>query len=82
MWRSRPRSTEHKDKEPQRASATLTPAGKAVDVTAHDIHEALDAKEIGGRLIVKGCSFRDKIRVLEAIHDLAKKFGVSLRKER
>jgi hypothetical protein len=44
----------------KRESATLTPAGKSVNETAHDIFTSLNVEVKDGRIIAEGCSFASK----------------------
>jgi hypothetical protein len=61
---------------------TFTPAGKFTDKRTSDIYNALDKRELpNGLLLVEGWRFENKERVLEAIHDLAKRLQFELKKQ-
>ena len=61
---------------------TPTPAGKVTDAMASDIYGALEKCELpNGLLLVEGWHFENKERVMEAIHDLAKRLQFELKKQ-
>jgi hypothetical protein len=61
---------------------TLTPAGKFTDAMASDIYNALEIHVLpNGLLLVEGCQFESKERVMEAIHDLARRLQFELKKQ-
>jgi len=60
---------------------TLTPAGKFTDKMASDIYEALDKRDVNGVLVVEDYQFESKERVMEAIHNLAKRLQFELKKQ-
>jgi hypothetical protein len=61
---------------------TLTPAGKFTDKMASDIYEALEKRELpDGKLLVEGCQFERKERVMDAIRDLAMRLQFALKKQ-
>jgi hypothetical protein len=70
---------------------TLTPAGKFTDATARDIYNALekrllskkskDKDDENGRQVVEGYQFENKARVMDAIHDIAKRLQSELKKQ-
>ncbi len=62
-------------------SPTLTPGGKSADFTARDIYRQLEKEESGGLLRVEGLQFEKESRVMDAIHELAKKVDFGLRKQ-
>jgi hypothetical protein len=68
--------------KPHVEDLTLTPAGKFTDAMASDIYNALEKHELpNGHLIVEGWQFENQARVRDAIHDLAKRIGFTLRKQ-
>ena len=63
----------HANQGDNREDLTLTPAGKFTDAMASDIYDALAKQELpNGQLLVEGCRFENKERVMEAIHNMAK----------
>ena len=75
MWGTHARAGEKCD------DLTLTPAGKFTDAMASHIYEALHKQERDGLLIVEGWQFESKGRVMEAIHDIAKRLQFALKKQ-
>jgi hypothetical protein len=73
-WSTHARQGEHSE------DLTLTPAGKFTDAMASDIYNALEKRELpNGHLLVEGCRFGDKGRVMEAIHDIERQLQFALR---
>ena len=64
----------------KREDLIFTPAGQFTDAMASDIFNALKKRDLpNGHLLVEGCQFESKERVMEAIHDLERQLQFALR---